>query len=163
MNKLISTKNRVSMSFVGPSETKKSQPFYKWLEKDFFNHKLTKRTFLSTSQTVYDVMQGVIENSEFVQGVNIEFIDSLKTNGTKYLLILDDSCGEICNSKDFVGIAIAGRHRGLSTITISTTCFDKAHLDETLSSRRRTLLFSNLLVLGCKSVRLVHKWDSDQR
>ena len=36
-------------------------------------------------------MQYQTENLEFVQGVNFEFIDSLKNNGTKYLLIFDDS------------------------------------------------------------------------
>ena len=36
-------------------------------------------------------MQNEIEKLEFVQGVNFEFLDSLKNNGTKYLLIFDDS------------------------------------------------------------------------
>ena len=36
-------------------------------------------------------MQNEIENLEFVQGVNFEFINSLKNNGTKNLLIFDDS------------------------------------------------------------------------
>ena len=68
-------------------------------------------------------MQKEIENLEFVQGVNFEFIDSLKNNGTKYLLIFDDSCEEICCSKAFVDIATAGRHRGLSTIYIKHNLF----------------------------------------
>ena len=38
--------------------------------------------------------------------------------GTKYLLMFDDSCEEICYSKAFVDIATAWRHRGLSTIYI---------------------------------------------
>ena len=42
-------------------------------------------------------MQKETENLEFVQGVNFEFIDSLKNNGTKYFLIFDNSCEEICN------------------------------------------------------------------
>ena len=46
-----------------------------------------------------------MENLEFVQGVNFEFIDSLKNNGTKYLLSFDDSCEAICNLKAFVDIA----------------------------------------------------------
>ena len=46
-----------------------------------------------------------------MQEVNFDFIDSLKNNGTKYLLVFDDSCEEICNSKVFVDIANAGRHR----------------------------------------------------
>ena len=32
-------------------------------------------------------MQKEIKNPEFVQGVNFELIDSVKNNGTKYLLI----------------------------------------------------------------------------
>ena len=63
-------------------------------------------------------MQKEFVNLEFVQGVNFEFIDSLKNNGTKYLLIIDDSCEEISHSKAFPNIATAGRHRGLSTIYI---------------------------------------------
>ena len=63
-----------------------------------------------------------------MQGVNFEFIDSLKNNGTKYLLIFDDSCEEICISKAFVDIATAGRHRGLSTIYIKHNLFDQSKL-----------------------------------
>ena len=73
-------------------------------------------------------MQKEIENLELVQGVNFEFIDSLKNNGTKYLLIFDDSCEEICNSKAFVDIATAGRHRGLSTIYIKHNLFHQSKL-----------------------------------
>ena len=40
-------------------------------------------------------MQKEINIPEFVQGVHFEFINSLKNNGTKYLLIFDDSCAEI--------------------------------------------------------------------
>ena len=73
-------------------------------------------------------MQKEFENLEFVQGVNFEFIDSLKNNGTKYLLIFDDSCEEICNSKAFVDFATAGRHRGLSTIYIKHNLFHQSKL-----------------------------------
>ena len=73
-------------------------------------------------------MQKEIENLEFVQGVSFEFIDSLKNNGTKYLLIFDDSCEEICNSKAFVDIATTGRHQGLSTIYIKHNLFHQSKL-----------------------------------
>ena len=63
-----------------------------------------------------------------MQGVNFEFIDSLKNNGTQYLLKFDDSCEEICNSKAFVDIATAGRHRGLSTIFIKHNLFPQSKL-----------------------------------
>ena len=73
-------------------------------------------------------MQKEIENLEFVRGVNFEYIDSLKNNGTKYLLIFYDSCERICNSKAFVDIATAGRHRNLSTIYIKHNFFHQIKL-----------------------------------
>ena len=63
-------------------------------------------------------MQKEIENLEFVQGVNFEIVDSLNIKGTKYLLLFDNSREDICSSKACVGIATAGRQRGLSTIQI---------------------------------------------
>ena len=84
--------------------------------------------FYQLSQPFYDVTQKEIENLEFVQGVNFEFIDSLKNNGTKNLLIFDDSCEETCNSKVFVNIAAAGRDRGLSTIYIKHNLFHQSKL-----------------------------------
>ena len=73
-------------------------------------------------------MQKEIENLDFVQGVNFEFIDSLKNNGTKYLLIFDDSCEGICNSKAFVDIATDGRQQGLSTIYTKHNLFHQSKL-----------------------------------
>ena len=129
MNKLISTKNRVFISLVGPSETGKLQLIYNCLKVGTFQLKFDKIYFFyQHSQPLYNVMQKEIENLEFVQGVNFEFIDSLKNNGTKYLLLFDNSCEEICNSKAFVDIATAGRHRGLSTIFIKHNLFHQSKL-----------------------------------
>ena len=117
------------ISLVGPSEIGKSQLIYNWLKIGTFQPKFHKIYFFyQHSQPLYDVMQKEIKNLEFVQGVNFEFIDSLKNNGTKYLLIFDDSCEKICNSKAFVDIATAGRHRGLSTIYIKHNLFHQSKL-----------------------------------
>ena len=51
MNKLISTKNRVFISLVGPSETGKLQFIYNWLKMEHLNQSLTIFTFLSTFST----------------------------------------------------------------------------------------------------------------
>ena len=86
MNKLISTKNRVFISLVGPSETGKSQLIYNWLKIGTFQPKIEKIYFFNKhSQPLYGVMQKEIENLEFVQGVNFEFIDSLKKQRYKVL------------------------------------------------------------------------------
>ena len=129
MNKLISTKNRVFISLVGPSKTGKWQLFYNWLNIGTFQPNFDKIYFLyQPYQPPYDVMQKEIENLEFVRGVNFEFIDSLKNNGIRYLLVFDDSCEETCNSKVFVHIATAGRHRGMSTIYIKHNVFHQSKL-----------------------------------
>ena len=129
MKNLISTKKRVVISLVGPSETGKSQLIFNWLKNGTFQPKSDKIFFFHQNyQPLYDVMQKEIENLEFVRGVNFEIIDSLKNNGTKYLLIFDNSCEEICNSKAFVDISTAGRHRGLCTIYIKHNLFHQSKL-----------------------------------
>ena len=147
MNRLISTKNRVFISLVGPSETGKSQLIYDWPKVGTFQPKFDQTYFFyQHSQLLYDVMQKEIENLEFVQGVNFEFIDSLKNNGTKYLLIFDDSCEEIWNAKVFVDIATARRHRGLSTIYNKHNLFHQSKLGRTLSYKTLTLFSSSFPV-----------------
>ena len=111
MNRLISTKNLVVISMVGPFETRKSQPVYNWLKNGTLQPKLDKIYFFNQhSQTLHVNMQKKNENLEIVQGVNFEFLDLLKNNGTKNLLIFDDSCEKNCYSKPFVDVATAGRH-----------------------------------------------------
>ena len=127
MNKLISTKNRVSISLVGPSETGKMQLIYNWLKIGKFRPTFDKINILNLFMMLCKKKLNR-ENLEFVRGVNFELIDSLKNNGTKYLLNFHDSCEEFCNSKAFVDIASAGRHRGLSTIYIKHYFFHQSKL-----------------------------------
>ena len=103
-----------------------------------------------------------IDNLEFVQGVHFEFIYSLRNNGTKYLLIFDDSCAEICNSKELVDIATAGRHRGFSTIYIKHNLFRQSKLGRDVELQITHIVF-------IKSPRDVHQvatlsvqWELDQ-
>ena len=95
-------------------------------------------------------MRKEIDNLEFVQRVHFEFINSLKNNGTKYLLIFDDSCAEICNSKEFVQIATAGRHCGFSTIYIKHNLFHQSKLG-------RDVELQNTHIVLFKSPRDVHQ------
>ena len=129
MNKQIFTKNRVFISLVGPFEIGKWHLIYSWLKIGTFQPKLDKFYFFyQRSHPLYNVMQKEIKNLKFVQGVNFEFLDSLKNNVTKYLLVFDDSCKEICNSVAFVAIVTAGRNRGLSTIYIKHILFHQMKL-----------------------------------
>ena len=75
MNKLISTKNRVFISLVGPSETGKSQLISTWLKIGTFQPKFDNIYFFyQHSQPLYVVIQNEIENLDFVQGVNFNLL-----------------------------------------------------------------------------------------
>jgi hypothetical protein len=129
MNKLISTNERIFISLVGPSGSGKSQLIYEWLTADTFQPAFDKIFyFYQHYQPLYGLMTKNVKNIEFIQGVNFEMIEALPNNGTNYLLIFDDSCEEISNSKQFVKIATAGRHRGLNTIYIKHNLFHKSKL-----------------------------------
>ena len=68
------------------------------------------------------------KNLNFIQGVGFDLIENLPNNETKYLLIIDDSCEEISNSKQFVKVATAGRHRRLNAIYIKHNLFHQSKL-----------------------------------
>ena len=89
-------------------------------------------------------MEKEIDNLEFVQGKYFEFINSLKYNGTKYLLNFDDSCAEICDSKEFVDIATAGRHRGFCTIYIKHHLFHQSKLGRDVELQNTHFFSSHL-------------------
>ena len=106
MNKLFFKKNRIFISLVGPSDSGKTYLIHEWLKVGTLQPKFDKTSFSHQQRkSLYDVMQKEIDKFEFVQGVHFETVNSLKSNGTKYLLIFDESCAEICNSKEFLDIA----------------------------------------------------------
>ena len=71
MNTLVSTKTRVFISLVGPSESGESQLIYNWVEIGTFQTKFDGIYFFNQhSHLFYDVMQKEIENLEFVRRVN---------------------------------------------------------------------------------------------
>ena len=151
MNKLVSTKNRIFISLVGPSDSGKMYLIHEWLKVETFQPKFDKIYFFyQYPQPLYGVMRKKIDNLEFVQGVLFEFIHSLKNNGTKYLLSSDDSCAEICNSKEFVHFATAVRHRGFNTIYIEHDLFHQSKLG-------RDVELQNTHIVVFKSPRDVHQ------
>ena len=68
------------------------------------------------------------KNLKLIQVVDFDLIENLPKNGNKCLLMFDDSCEEISNSKQFVEIATAGRQRKLNTIYIQHNLFHQSKL-----------------------------------
>lgn len=134
MNKVISTKSRVFMSIVGPSGCGKSELITQFIENDIFQPKFDKIIFFYQfdqqdyfnrfEKTALEKNTSVV----FKMGVDFEFIEELPLDGSKYLLIFDDSCEEICRSKQFERLATAGRHRNFNVIYIKHNLFHKSPL-----------------------------------
>ena len=92
MNKIISTKERIFISLVGPSGSGKSHLIHEWLTIGTFQPEFDKiYYFYQHYQSLYGLMSKDVKNIEFIEGVDFEFIQNLPNNGTKYLLIFDDS------------------------------------------------------------------------
>ena len=84
------------------------------------------------------------KNLKFTQGVDFDLIEKLPKNGTNYLLIFDDSCEEISNSKQFVKIATAGENE-LNTIYIKHNLFHRSKLGRDVELQNtHTVLFKSL-------------------
>ncbi len=151
MNKLFSTKNSIFISQVRTQRFRKTYLIHEWLKVGTLQLKFDKIYFFNQHpQPLYDVMQREIVNLEFVQCVHFEFINSLKNNGTKYLLSFDDSYAEICNSTEFVDIATASRQRGFGTMYIKHNLFQQRKIG-------RDVELQNTHIVLLKSFRYVHQ------
>ena len=79
---------------VGPIGSGKSHLLHEWITVGTFQPESDKiYYFYQHYQSHYGLMSKEVENIEFKEGVDFEFIQNLHNTGTKYLLILDDSFG----------------------------------------------------------------------
>ena len=139
-------KNCVFRSLVGPSE-RGSRNFFTIVPMlKYFKQNLTKFIFLFITRSHFTMSCKKLDDPKFVQGVNFKILDSLKNNGTRYLLIFDKSSERVCISLASADFATASRHRGLRTIDIKTNLFHQSKL-------RRDVEFQNMPLVLFKSTR----------
>ena len=128
MNKIIFTNDRLFMSVVGPSGSGKtrlifsmlaSQTFYPKFEKIYYFYKEFQPIFKEMSEKL------VIE---FVPCLDFQMIKELR----ECLLVFDDSCEEIYQEKEFVKLALAGRHKNVHCIFVKHNLFHQSKLSRTI-------------------------------
>ena len=92
MNKIISTKERVFISLVRSCGSGKCHLIHDWLIIETFQPDFDKiYYFYQHYQSLNGLKSKNIKNIHLIHGADFEFIQSLTNNGTKYLLIFDDS------------------------------------------------------------------------
>ena len=79
MNIIISTKERVFVSLVGPSGSEKLHLIFGWLKIGKFGPKFDN-FFCQHYQPLYGRMQS--KNLKLIEGVDFELIENLPNNGT---------------------------------------------------------------------------------
>ena len=122
MNKIISTQDRVFMAVVGPSGCGKTELFFKMLIGSALYPKFNNIIFLYREmQQIYIKMEKTLGDT-FKKYTNLELLDSL----ANCLLIIDDSCEEIYNDKEFVKLATAGRHKNINVIYIKHNLYEQS-------------------------------------
>lgn len=127
------------MCIVGPSGCGKSwftldllrnHVFQPAFQKIYYFYQYEQpKLFAMFKETIANLRkQNLDTNIEFIQGVHFDLISNLPNDGTRYLLIFDDSCEEISRSREFQQIATAGRHRNYGVIYIKHNLFHKSPL-----------------------------------
>ena len=122
INKLIPKKSRLCIIGSTVRDRKVAAQFL--LVKNC-STKFWQNLFYQLSLTLHDVMQQQIESLEFVQDVDFQFFDPLKNNGTKYLLIIDDSCEKTCISKILLFLPLLKDIADWLLFKLGTNCFIK--------------------------------------
>jgi len=128
------------MSVVGPSGSGKTRLIFSMLNGQTFYPKFDKiYYFYKEYQDIFTQMTAQL-NIEFVPCVDFEMIKSL----SNCLLVFDDSCEEIYQEKDFVKIAVSGRHRKLSCIFIKHNLFHQSKWSRTIDlNTTHVVIFKN--------------------
>ena len=141
MNKIIHTSTRLYMAVVGPSGSGKTELSFKLLRKRTFYPKFGRVLFF------YKDIQPIVQEKFNAPSIQIQFVkfdgfDRLR-NIENILLVFDDSCEEICNDKEFVKLATAGRHKGLDLIYVKHNLFLRSPWSRTINLNTSHIVFIN--------------------
>ena len=128
MNKIIFTSDRLFMSVVGPGGSGKTRLIFSMLASETFHPKFEKTYyFYKEYQPLFKEMSEKLD-IEFVSCLNFQMIKQLEN----CLLVFDDSCEEIYQEKEFVKLAVAGRHRNVHCIFVKHNLFHQSKWSRTI-------------------------------
>ena len=118
------------MSVVGPSGSGKTRLIFKMLASPTtFKPALGKiYYFYKEYQPLFKEMQDKIEDIEFLPCLEFEMIKNLEN----CLLVFDDSCEEIYQEKEFVKLAVSGRHKKVNCIFVKHNLFHQSKWSRTI-------------------------------
>ena len=137
MNKVILTHDRLFMSIEGPSDCGKTELLFRMLKGSTFYPRFEKiYSFYKEFRTLFKDKQRVIPEIEFLKHSGFDITKNL----SNCLPIYDNSCEEIFNIKEFVKLAISGRHRKLHVIYVKHNLFHQSKCSRTTDRKTTHIL-----------------------
>ena len=129
MNKIIFTNDRLFMAIVGPGGSGKTRLIYSMLASSTtFSPPIFKTYyFYKEYQPLFKEMSEKLD-IEFIPCLDFEMIKNLEN----CLLVFDDSCEEIYQEKEFVKLAVAGRHKKVHCIFVKHNLFHQSKWSRTI-------------------------------
>ena len=95
--------------------------------------------FYKENQPLFKEMQDKIEDKEFLPCLEFEMIKNLE----KYLPVFDDSGEEIYQDKEFVKLAVSGRHKKVNCIFVKHNLFHQSKWSRTIDLNTTHIILSN--------------------
>ena len=135
------------MAVVGSSGCGKTELIFKMLSGNTFYPKFNVIFLYREMQKIYIKMEKTLDVT-LKKYANLTFLNSL----ANCLLIIDDSCEEIYNDKEFVKLATAGRHKNINVINIKHNFYQQ-------SKWSRTIDLNTTHIILFKSARDIQKFE----
>ena len=80
---------------------------------------------------------------EFIQGIEWNFLQKAEAQKKRILLVLDDLFDEAAQSKDFLALVIAGRHRNVHLMALRHNIFQRTKNSKTIDLNVTQIVLSN--------------------
>ena len=137
MNKTISTDPHCFMMVVGPSGSGKTHLASQLLKqyREIFRPNFEQFLyFCNHFQSVYQDLQIALgaEAFQLCQGVDWLMLDKVTATNKQTLLIFDDVSQDVCGSKEFLYLAISGRHQKLHMLVLKHNLYQQSPNSKTI-------------------------------
>ena len=98
---------------------------------------------------------------DFIQGLERKFLQKTEAQKKRILLELDDLFNEAAQSKDFLALVVAGRHRNVHLMVLRHNLFQQTKTSKTIDFNVTRKFFSTALEILNRLVFWVVNWESD--
>ena len=116
------------MSVAGPSGSGKIRLLSKCLSHQRHSNELSEKLTIWEYQHLCKEIPDKIEDIEFLPCLEFEMIKNLES----CLLVFDDSCEAIYQEKEFVKLAVSGRHQEVKCIFVKNNLFHQSKWSRTI-------------------------------